>query len=173
MSKQSKAKHCTKLWSKGKASCVKVFCNKLCEYFGYEEFFKQTKNSFCLNFVPFLFSIIKITFIVHLFSIVYDALVIKRHITLTLQNHSIKNYKNSKTVSLVTINALSLLIPAFLEEIMLLSHPQHLANKSIFLVLMIYLLTQTVKLSFFRSWDMMYQEGEWLHFTSWRVTARY
>ena len=107
-----------------------------------KSFLNKRKILLCLNFVPFLFSIIKITLIVHLFSIVHDALVIKRHIALTLRNHFIKNYKNSKTISLVTLSALSFLIPAFLEKIMLLRHPQHLGNKSIFLVLMMYMLTQ-------------------------------
>lgn len=132
-----------------------------------KSFLNKRKILFCLNFVSFLFSIIKITLIVHLFSVVHDALVIKRHIALTLQKYFIKNYKNSKTISLITLSALSFLIPAFLEKIMLLRHPQHLGNKSIFLVLMMYLSTQIVKLSFFRSWDMVsWRQGELLHVTS-------
>lgn len=82
----------------------------------------QTKEKVLFVYVLFfyLFLLIKITLKVHFCFIIYGALRNK----MTLQNHLIKKYKNSKTISLVTVCTLSLLIPIFLKGIMLSWPPQ-------------------------------------------------
>ena len=54
-----------------------IFFNKSCEYFS---FLNKKESLFCLRFVLFLFSLIKVNLNVDLFSIVYDALLIKTHL---------------------------------------------------------------------------------------------
>ena len=82
----------------------------------------QTKEKVLFVYVLFfyLFLLIKITLKVHFCFSIYGALRNK----MTLQNHLIKKYKNSKTISLVTVCTLSLLIPIFLKGIMLSWPPQ-------------------------------------------------
>ena len=75
------------------------FCSNSCEYFSFSN---KRKLSFRLHSVPILFLLMTITLIVHLYSIVYNALSIARHIALTLQNNFIKKDKTSETISLVT-----------------------------------------------------------------------
>ena len=103
----------------GETMCKKSFIFQLflqqdCQYFSFPN---KRESLFSLHFVLFLFSLITTSLIVHLYSIVYDILFIRRHITLT--HHFIKKINITKQYLWLQIRGLSLLIPTISEEIML------------------------------------------------------